>query len=270
MSNSAFGWINRVTAGSLTVGSAAANMGAGNLQVDQGSPDSAWQTAAGVVTDAAGSWLLIDSGNTASAWRAFGLFRTNLSSAATVRWRVGNTLSGGRITGAAYDSGTIGAGVLVGYLQSLLVPTSDQIGRYCEVDINDSGNPDSFINVPLVFAGPLFMPEVAISFASTFGRTDQTDEVVTQGGQEFPINRYMQRIQSVALTGITLGETWASVMELDRTARAGGNVLFAPDVTSANLNYEAVFGRLKNASAISYPSGAADRRAWSATVNERL
>jgi hypothetical protein len=267
MGISAFGWTNRVTTGALSVVSAAANMGAGNLQDDQCSSDSAWQTPSGTVT---GAWLVIDSGSTSSTWRAFGLFRTNLTAAATVRWKVGNTLTTGRVSSPSYDSGTVNAGVAAGYLQSLVIPTADQTGRYCEVQIDDSGNPDGFISVPGVFAGPLFLPAVSAGFASTFGRTDRTDEVVTQGGQEFPINRSISRVQSVALAGVTVAETWASVMELDRIARAGGNVLFAPDVTSTTLAREAVFGRLRNASAVSYPYGSSDRRAWSATVTERL
>lgn len=267
MGNSALGWINRVTTGALSVVSSATNMGTGSLQDDQCSSDSAWQTPSGTLTNA---WLLIDSGSSASTWRAFGLFRTNLTAAATVRWKVGNSLSAGRITGASYDSGSVSAGVAAGYLQSLLVAAADQTGRYCEVQIDDSGNPDGFINIPGAYAGPLFMPSVAISFASTFGRTDRTDEVVTQGGQEFPINRSISRVQSFALASISTAEIWASVMELDRVARAGGNVLFAPDVTSATLAKEAVFGRLRNASAVSYPYGSSDRRAWSATVTERL
>lgn len=267
MGVSAFGWINRVTTGALSVVSSASNMGAGNLQDDQCSSDSAWQTPSGTVT---GAWLVIDSGDTSSAWRAFGLFRTNLTGNATVRWKVGNTLSTGRVSSPSYDSGTISAGIVPGYLESLVIPTSNQTGRYCEVQIDDSGNPDTFINIPGVYAGPLFIPAVSIGQASTFGRTDTTDEVVTRGGQEYPINRSIARAQSVALASITEAETWNSVMEIDRVARAGGNVLFAPNVTSATLNREAVFGRLRNASPVSYITLAGDVRAWSATVSERL
>lgn len=267
MGVSAFGWNNQVVTGALSVVSAAANMGAGNLQLDQCSSDSAWQTPSGTLTNV---WLGIDSGSTATTWQAFGLFRTNLTAAATVRWKVGNTLSASRVSSPSYDSGSISAGVAAGYLQSLVIPAAVQTGRYCEVQIDDSSNPDTFINIPGAYAGPLFAPQVAISFASTFGRTDITDEVVTRGGQEFPINRSISRVQSFGLSGITTAETWASVMELDRIARAGGNVFFAPDVTSATLNKEALFGRLRNASQVSYPYGSADRRAWSATVTERL
>lgn len=267
MGVSAFGWINQVVTGALSVVSAASNMGAGNLQDDQCSSDSAWQTPAGTVTNA---WLVIDSGSNGTTWQAFGLFRTNLSAGATVRWKVGNTLTSSRVSSPSYDSGSISAGVAAGYLQSLVIAATVQTGRYCEVQIDDSGNPDSFINVPGVYAGPLFLPAVSVGFASTFGRNDVTDEVVTRGGQEFPINRSITRVQSVALASITVAETWASVMELDRISRAGGNILFTPDITSATLAKEAVFGRLKNASAVSYPYGSSDRRAWSATVTERL
>jgi hypothetical protein len=267
MGNSAFGWINRVTSAALSVASAAANMGAGNLQDDQCSPDSAWQTPSGTVTAA---WLVIDSGSTGSTWRAFGLFRTNLTAAATVRWKVGNMLTTGRVASASYDSGTVNAGVAPRYLQSLVIAAAEQTGRYCEVQIDDSGNPDNFINIPGVYAGPLFVPAVSIGQASTFGRTDLTDEVVTRGGQEFPINRSISRVQSVALAAVTEAETWNSVMELDAASRAGGNVLFVPNMTSATLAKEALFGRLKNTSSVSYVTLAGDQRSWSTTVTERL
>lgn len=270
MGRSAFGWNNRVMTAALTVGSAAANMGAGNLQVDQGSPEAAWQTVAGILTDAAGAWLLIDSGSASSTWRGFGLFRTNLTANATVRWRVSDSLSGGRVTSATYDSGTVPAAVAAGYLQTLTIPTSDATGRYCEVDINDSGNPDNFINVPLAFAGPLFIPQIGVAWSSTFARTDRTDEVVTLGGQEFPTHRYAQRQNGGVLNGAKASEVWPGVMELDRVSRLGGNVLFVLDTTSANLNYETVFGRVRSPSPLSFPVGAADARAWAATFTERL
>lgn len=90
MANALIGWTNKITAAvALTAGSAAASLPATNLQNDSGSPASAWQTAGGVVTAAAGATLLVDSGSPATAWRAFLLARTNLTSAATLRWQVG-------------------------------------------------------------------------------------------------------------------------------------------------------------------------------------
>jgi hypothetical protein len=85
MSNSLFGWKNLVlSAAALVASSEASGLSAGNLQTQQGAPSEAWQTAAGV-TEAS---LVVDAG-AAETWRAFLLARTNLTPAATVRWRVG-------------------------------------------------------------------------------------------------------------------------------------------------------------------------------------
>lgn len=56
-----------------------------NLQTDQGDASTAWQTLAGATTSAA----LTVTTSSANTWRAFILARTNLTTAATVRWRVG-------------------------------------------------------------------------------------------------------------------------------------------------------------------------------------
>lgn len=270
MGLTAFGWLNAVKSGALAVGAAAANMGAGGLQVDQGSADSAWQTPAGILASADGAWLLIDSGDTGSVWRGFGFFRSNLTANATRRWRVSDSLSGGQVTSSSYDSGTANADVKPGYLQSILIADADQTGRYAQLDINDAGNPDNFLNIPLAFAGPLFIPRVGASWSSNFGRADATDETQTRGGQEFPNNRYIARQAPCAMGGIKSDEVWPGIMDLDRVGRLGGNVLYVLDTTSANINYEAVFGRMRNASPLSFPYTTTDARAWAATFTERL
>lgn len=79
------GWKNQVTAGVLTQQtSGAAGMDPSQLQSDQGSAATAWQTAG------LGAQLTIDSGSDTTVWRAFLLARTNLTAAATVHWRVGS------------------------------------------------------------------------------------------------------------------------------------------------------------------------------------
>ena len=88
MARSLFGWTNYAAAGALTAGSAAANMPISNWQGDLGSSSTAWQTAAGVVTSAAGAYAIIDAGASVT-FRAFLLARTNLTTAANVRWCVG-------------------------------------------------------------------------------------------------------------------------------------------------------------------------------------
>ena len=264
-------WINAASIAALSAGSEAAGLDVNNLQNDRGSPSTAWQTLAGDVTPADGAWLLIDSFVTSTVWRAFGAFRTNFTPGALIRVRVGNARSGAQITTPyAYDSGTRAAGITKGFGQSVLVAGVDVTGRYCQIDFSDVGNPDGFLNIPLVCAGPAYFPSTGITFDSTHGSDDQTDEVVSQGGQEYPTMRWQRRRWTIAFDGIKRSEIWSSVSDLDRTARLGGNVLFVPDTTSPYLTQESVFGRLKATADITYPARNADIRAWRAQITERI
>lgn len=264
MANAVFGWVNNVGTGTLTAGSAAAGLGADQLQNDHGGAATAWQTAGGVTS----TNLTVDAGATSAAWRAFGLFRTNLTAAATVRWRVGTAAA--MTSGVAYDSGAIAAGVAAGFGQSVLVASAAVTGRYCRLDVSDPGNPDGVLNVPLIFAGPVWQPASNISAESAFGRDDATDDVVTRGGQEYPTFRFVRRRWEIALARVRAAEVWPSAMELDRVARLGGNILFVPDPASADRNREAVYGRLRATSDLGHPYGIADARGWRCRVTERL
>jgi hypothetical protein len=61
-------------------------LGAGQLQNPHGATATARQTPVGTTS----AWLLLDAGG-AALWRALGLFRTNLTPAMTIRWRIDPT-----------------------------------------------------------------------------------------------------------------------------------------------------------------------------------
>jgi hypothetical protein len=170
----------------------------------------------------------------------------------------------------SYDSGIIPANVAPGYGQSINAAPAQVTGQAARLDVSDPTNPDGFLNIPLAYAGPAWQPLIGPSWDSTVGRDDTTDEVVTQGGQEFPINRFTRRRWVVALNAVKQSEVWVQLGELDRASRAGGNVLFVPDYTSANLPQEAIYGRCKPIADVSFPYQAADARAWKANITERL
>jgi hypothetical protein len=261
MGVSMFGWRNAVPAATLAAGtSSPAGLDVAQLQNDQGSAATAWQKPGTTAT------LTIDTRSFASVWRILALFRTNLTAAATLRWRLGPV---GMAT-TVYDSGTFTAGIVPGYLQSVIVLPDDVSARVAQLDIVDLGNPDGYINIPLIFAGPVWQPVVGVTWDSTIGRTDTTDEVQTRGGEEFPINRFVQRVWSLGLDAIKQNEVWAQVGELSRVAPSGQNVLFVPNMNSPTILCEAVYGRLKQTADIGYPYQGADARSWKATVTERL
>lgn len=260
---SVFGWQNYVKDVVPFVLSAASNMGPGNLQGDQGSPSTGWQTQTGTIS---GSNTLLQIKGTSPLstvpWGAVGVFRANLTSAASITFNF--------YIGASVQYSATVSGPAAGYGQVFVVPPTTVMAEQVNITFNDPGNPDNFINVPLAFGGPVWTPIGNISFASTVGRDDSTDEVISRGGQEWPVNRWQRRRWNIAMDAIRQSEVWASVAELDRVARVGGNVFCLPNTLSSNTAQEAIYGRLKAGADISFPYSAGDRRGWRATITERI
>lgn len=260
--NCLLGYLNQVQLGTLTP-TDQGGLPAANLQNNQGSADQAWQTTAGVTAAS----LLIDSGGVTQSWQAFGLFRTNLTSAATVRWRVSANSS---MSSPTYDSGVVSAGVVPGYFQSVIGLAAPVVGEFCQVDISDPSNPDTFLNIPLAFAGPAWQPLTNLDYTTTWGRDRQVTETVTRSGAEFPLTQFARRRITLSFQGVRSTEAWAQAMEADRVASiAAGNLLFIPDPASGTIQQESCFGRL-GPKDLAFPYGNADRRSWGGILTERL
>lgn len=267
MPNALLGWVNLILSGSLTAGSQAANLGIGNLRQERGAASTAWQTAGGVLTAPGGAAFDLDSGAASSVWNALVLARTNLTADAQIRWSVGDQPDGATPT---WTSGLIPAGVARGYGQTVHVPPVGTRGRYLRCEINDPGNPDGFINVPLAYCGPCWQPALNLGWGSAVGRDGLVTETVTRGGQEFPTSLWQRRRWDLEFVGIKDAEVWPFVMELDAMARAGGNVLLIPQPGGEQMARETVFGRFQAAGLVTTPLSSLDARAWRATITERL
>lgn len=262
-SRSILAWNNYLASAVLSTGSASPGLPGENLQNDTGSPSTAWQTAAGVKTTAGGAFVTAKPATTGQTWRVFGVFGTNLTAAATVTVALYNNPSTLVWTTSA-------SGPAAGYRQVVIVAPSDKVADYCTIAFDDVANPDGFVNVPLAFAGPAWLPLTAPSWQSKFGRDDRVDETVSRGGQEYPNMLWERRRWDIILNGVRGTEVWTDIGELDRIARRGGNNLFIPDYASSDINRESVFGRLMPTADVTFPYEAADRRSWSARITERL
>lgn len=263
MAAGSLGWRNRLEEGVLSAGSAIAAAPVANVLGPQGGEP--WITAYGVTTSAGGARLQCDAG-AASTWRAFCLARTNLTTAATVRWRLGTTAGAGNVM----DSGALG-GVIAGVNQHVYLAAAELTARHLTVDIEDSGNPDGQIMVDLAWAGPVLQPRIDFDWPSTEGRQHRTDRAQAAGGQAFNRPMWQQRVWALqwnALDDSELGDS--GLKQADQYGRAGGNVLFVPG-TGWNPMQDAILGELANPSPFSWPQpGASYRRAWRADIVERL
>jgi hypothetical protein len=266
MTNCLIGSANAVLTGTLSAGSQQTGLTIGNLQTQHGSAAFAWRTAAGIITSAAGAWFTLDSGSAASTWRAFALARTNLTTAATVRWRVGTTLSGGDV----YDSGTVSAGIAAGVGQSITATSAAVTGRYLRCDIDDATNPDAYISVPLAFCGPAWQPAINYSPESTSTTRRGRQDTRTRGGGTYVVPLYTERAWTVAFSAITSAELAAQVRPADLAAADGRNCLFVPDPAATTRHAESVLGPMESTAEFGFATLDGARRSWRMSIVERL
>lgn len=259
MSNTALAWTNYVKTGVVTSNNAAANFPVTNIQGDSGAPADGWQTT--ILTSIV---LTITPATGAQIWRALGLFRTNLTAGASLTFALKNNPS--TVVYTTTVAGPVGA---TG--QVVALPPSNTTADYATITISDASNPDGHVNVPLAFAGPVWLPTSPLALDTAYGRDSQVDAPVSRSGQEYPVLRWQRRRWDISSLGVrTSTELWPQLDTLNRLAMAGGNVLLVPDITSANKGYEALFGRLAQLADVTFPLGGSDRRAWKGRLTERL
>jgi hypothetical protein len=258
MSNTLIGYTNFVKTGAVSANNAATNFPVTNLQNDSGAAADGWQT-----TTRTGIVLTVTPTLTRQTFRLLGLFRTNLTSAAVVYFNVYTSPSSLVWAGSSFGP-VNGSG-------QVIIDTGGVVGDYATFGINDAGNPSGFLNIALAFAGPAWSPLSALSLATSFGRDVAVDEMISKGGQEYPLYRYQRRRWDLDMQGVrSATELWPSLDAMMRTAALGGNILVVPDITSGQMQNEATFGRLKQTSDIKYPLGTSDRRSWAGQLTERI
>lgn len=201
--------------------------------------------------------------------RKFAVYTTRrLTNNQTIGWAAsGSTLATAEMT---FDSGTVAGTVAAGYGQSIITSNASVVGQACRCDISDPTNPDTFLNIPLMYAGPAWQPAMNVSPLTTSGRDDATVEFRSRGGQEFPTHFYQARRAEVDFQGILNSELWSGAGELDRYARMAGNVLYIPDPASSNVSREAIYGRVRPRADFTYTNAGPARRSWRVSVTERL
>lgn len=255
-------WDNLVKGATLAANSE--DLPVDNLKSDSGSPAEAWQTEPGVL-GLPNALFTVRPSAPASTWRMFGVFRTNLTSAAVVSFGLWD--DGG---GTPISVTSVTASPVDGYGQAVAILPADTTADFLQVVVTDAANPDGFINIPLMFAGPAWLPARSIGYSSTVGRDVSRGDVITRGGQEYPALNFRRRRWNIAFESLLTSEVWGTVDDMLVTADTGSNVFFLPDTASSYIQREAIFGRLAAIADVSFPYQSADRRRWAAQVTERL
>lgn len=259
----AFGFDNRILTGVVTVEHSVAGLGAAQLQDPHGAPGSAWQTPSGTTL----SHIYIDSGATGTTWRLWGLHRTNLTAAATWRIRVSNAAD---YSSPTYLRDYTAAAVAPGIGQAVHLHTATVTGRYCSISVSDATNPDGFLNVPLAYAGPAWVPANGLAYDSADAEEAEQALAVTRGGQEYPELRFIRRGWEISLPAVLdVTERRDQLAPMLRWAALGRNVLAIPRA-DGDPPREAVFGLVRPMGRVGWQSGVSEWRAARLQATERL
>lgn len=224
-----------------------------NLQTDQGAASTAWRVNGKEA-------YLIAYLPRLTRCRGFSYHRTNLTSGATYSLVARNRGSPVLVTGGQNANAVAG--------QFLVVFPSELEIDQLDISIDNPNNPDGFLSFALAYLGPLWQPERNMSWQGSESQSATIDEATSLSGVEYPTLRYRQRAMTIDHQSLGVSEL-SKIRLIEGIAATGRNILFVPDLSAADRNSAMIFGRLTPGD-ITCPAGAADRRATTMTIKERL
>lgn len=251
-------WDNKWDAATLVTGSELASLPGANVQHPHLSRK--WYTATGVKA----SHQIADMGSPVSISLG-ALLGTNLTAAATVRWRASD-LDPNVTANLLFDSGVVNAGVKAGYGASYKTWNA-VAARYWRVDPADATVSDN-LRIGRIFAGPHWSHAKSLLFG--WGMTPLDDSAVEEsaGGQAYPDPLPKRRQIDFALDYLTEAEAYDNPFAMARAAGAVKDVLVIPRETGAFISEQSVWGLLKNQRPVVHRLATAFRQQF--TVKESL
>lgn len=234
------GWVNRIDAAILSTADEIATLPVSNVQHQHLSRK--WHTPAGVKATA----FIVDLGPPA-ACAALALLGTNLTSSATLRVRASDA-DGTGAAGEKLDTGITLAGVVPGYGAAYRTWTSAS-ARYWRIDISDLALPSN-IQVGRVFLGPAWQPSVNLELDWRVSVLDDSTVRYSYGRQMYSDARPKRRLLQFSLDFMSEHEMYANAHALSMAAGITKDVLAIPDISSAHVSEQAVWGCLTEPTAL--------------------
>lgn len=142
------------------------------------------------------------------------------------------------------------------------VAATAQAARYWRFNINDTTNPDTYIDLGRLIIAGGFQPAINLDLGATLGLEDDSTSVITDGGAAIHHARRHRRTATGVLAEMSDADqlTWR---QLQKTLGTTGQLFFVLDPDDTTLAHEraflAVFSQLD---AIEYPTYARARSAF--------
>lgn len=221
-----------------------------------------WSTGVNV---AGGAYLNIDSGDAETVWRAVAAFQTNFSLDAVMVIKLGTTAGDDDV----YNSGTID-GVVAGRNYLTHVMAQDYAARYLRIELTDTDNPDSRLDVGFVYAGPMAEVSPGVTYGSSHGLEVTGTSTRTLGGQEYTLAGFTRYGWDLNFGNVPDDAMQSLVMPFTRYAAGGENVLFIPYSDGTRLMSEAVYGRPIQTARVSVQTANFNSNIWTFQISDRL
>ncbi len=264
MSNIIIGYNNRIDLATLTGGNWTATLPRANIQNRLISKVA--RTSGDAIADAT---INIDFGTT-YAIGLIALVGHNISVVGKVRIRGDNA---GTFASSLYDSGwvsvwpggvvpiemlewegdnfwlgTISAADRAGFQAPFIqLNTSRTVARYWRIEVDDTTNVSTYIQIGRIFMSDYWHPEINYSYGASLGYEDETNTQKSVGGQEFFDNATRYRVMKLQLDWIAESEAYVQALELQRLLGISGELLVVPDSADlANAIRRNFLGRLRS------------------------
>lgn len=227
-------------------------LGVQQLLVPVGNPASALQSTQGSTVLVFGMTLPAPA-----PVRAICLARTNLTAGAKLQLMLDG--------GASYALAWTDAGVVPGVHQVVRILPAAVMATEIQIGVDDPGNPDGNINIPLAWAGDC--AEFNLGYESAESRVVRAQDVTTRNGTLLPQPLSLARSWALRAPLLRDAQSAAWAGPLEAAAARRRNMLFIPRLATAPR--EAVLGLLESGPR-GFVGGSGAYRTWSATISERL
>jgi hypothetical protein len=147
-------------------------------------------------------------------------------------------------TCGSYASGDTGA-------TAVAIP-ADVESTSATITINDPGNPDGYVAVGRVFAGPAWRPATCVDWGMRIGLESRSEVSESLGGVEFFNKRRNRRTWSGTWGWLTADEAWDGLFAIQQQSDVWGEVAFIGDDADPRRD-NAFLARFKELSAVEYP-----------------
>jgi len=131
----------------------------------------------------------------------------------------------------------------------ILSPAQEQ--QYFQVEINDTGNADGYVQIGRVFIGQAWQPTHNFDFGVSIKHEDTSIIQEAIDGTEYFYRKYPTRVARFGLNHLNEEEAYQSAYEILRKSGNSGEVLFIYDSADTTHKLRRSFiGRMKELSAI--------------------